>query len=123
MIGGVAKFFLSLLAAASIAVLLPVILPVIALLTWRDSRRMKREARQTHCRRCGRLLGDEAIELGETAWRERMSELHWRPEWGIRRRILRKIHAVCINCGAAYEFVAKTRQFVPAGMLNGGEKA
>jgi hypothetical protein len=119
MTGSVAKFLLAVLAAAGIALLLPVILPVVALLTWRDAQRMKREARATLCRHCGRLLGDEAIERGEAVWRERMSELH--REWGIRRRIVRNIHAVCINCGAAYEFLAKTGQFVPAETLTGSE--
>lgn len=114
MLSGIAKFFLLMVAAAALALMLPVIIPAVALMSWRDTVRLKRLARQTSCRNCGGLLGDEAIERGEAAWRERMSELHWRPEWGIRRRVVRDIHAVCPCCGAGYEFIEKTRQFVPA---------
>ena len=113
MIVRAAKFLLIILIALSIALLLPVILPAVAFLNWRDTARLKRKARQTHCPNCGHLLGDEAIERGEAAWRERMSKLHWRPEMGIRRRVVRDIHAVCPNCNAAYEFIAKAGQFVP----------
>jgi hypothetical protein len=113
MIGGIGKFLLIIFFAIGVALLLPVIIPAAALLHWRDVSRMKRKARETRCVSCGRVLGDEAIEQGEAAWRERMSELHWRPEWGIRRRVVRDIHAVCPNCSAAYEFIVKTGQFVP----------
>jgi hypothetical protein len=112
-LSSIAKFFLLMLMAAAMALLLPVIIPAVAIMGWRDNARITRIARQTSCRNCGHMLGDAAIERGETAWRERMSELHWRPEWGIRRRIVRDVHAVCPSCGAAYEFIPKTRQFVP----------
>jgi hypothetical protein len=104
-----------ILLAVVMVLLLPIIIPLAAFLVARDNRRMRRKALETKCLKCGHCLGDAAIERGEVAWRERMSDLHSGAEWGIRRRrIVRDIHAVCTNCGAAYQYVTQTAEFVLA---------
>lgn len=118
MIGGAAKYLLFILAAVAIAVLLPVIIPLAAFLVWRDNARMKRIARTTHCPQCGELLGDDAIERGDAAWRDVMAELNQGADLAIRRRIVRTIDAVCGHCGTACQFISQTGRFVVAAPMS-----
>jgi hypothetical protein len=111
--------FVILLGLAIVAAL-PVLIPVVAVMQWRDGRRLRAKARSFACLTCHRNLGDEAVALADKAWGDYMSALHWRPEQGIRRRVVRHIHAVCPHCGTQYQLIDATGTFAK---VNGEARA
>jgi hypothetical protein len=110
--GVIARNGFIILIGLAIVAALPVLIPVVAVMQWRDGRRLRAKARSFPCVTCHRNLGDEAVALADKAWGEHMSELHWRPEQGIRRRVVRYIHAVCPHCGTQYQLIDATGTFV-----------
>jgi DNA-directed RNA polymerase subunit RPC12/RpoP len=106
-------FGLSVIAGAiMLVVLLPVILPYLAFTQWRDGKRLLALARSFICQRCGKLIGEDAVALGDTFWREHMAELHMHSP-AIRFRVVRTVHAVCPHCGAKYQ-LTDDRMLVPS---------
>jgi hypothetical protein len=135
-IGGAVFFILAL----------PVILPFVGVLHWRDRRRLRAAAKRLACQACGQLLGERAIEAADVAWAARLE--HFQEKWNpvfrpkmrqnkelephsdsigmekaperlrrklpasIRLRLVRDLDAICTHCGARYEFMPQTREFV-----------
>ena len=102
MLGGAVFFILAL----------PVILPFVGVLHWRDKRRLRAAAKRLACQGCGNLLGERAIEAANVAWAARVERLRRRLPASIRLRLVRDLDAICTHCGARYEFMPKTREFV-----------
>jgi hypothetical protein len=92
---------------------LPVVLPLVGVLHWRDTRRLSAAAKLVACQSCGQVLGERAIEAANAAWAARLKRVQSRLPVGIRFRMVRDLDAICTNCGARYEFLPKTREFVP----------
>ncbi len=104
------------LAMIVLLVILPVGLPVAAVLTILDDRRMRAAARKFVCLSCGSCLGGDAIRLADEAWRRDFSETRANYP-GVRfqlerRRIVRHLRAICPHCGARYGYVERERTFV-----------
>jgi hypothetical protein len=105
-------FGLSIIAGAVIlVVLLPVIIPFLAITQWRDGKRLLALARSFICQRCGKLIGEEAVALGDAFWRDHMAGLHEHSP-AIRFRVVRTVHAVCPHCGAKYRLTDDRRVLV-----------
>ena len=101
-IGGAVFFILAL----------PVILPFVGVLHWRDRRRLRAAAKRLACQACGQLLGERAIEAADDAWAARLAQLRRKLPASIRLRLVRDLDAICTHCGARYEFMPQTREFV-----------
>lgn len=95
-------------------ILVPLWLPIVAILHWLDQRRLHASAERSACSACNQILGRQAIELADQYWDKHMAEMHKDVTMRFRRsRIVRKIHAICTHCGAQYEYVDRLRQFRP----------
>jgi hypothetical protein len=107
-----ADLTVAIFMAVIFVVFFPVIVFVVLPLAERNYRkRLEAAARAFACLSCGRILGFEAIQLGDAAWRAYLSEL--RDKYPSRRfRLVRHLHAVCPACGAHYTFVERERTFV-----------
>jgi hypothetical protein len=92
-------------------VLLPVIIPVGALLHFVYRMRLTVAAGAFACLSCGRILGREALRLGDAAWEEHVCELRRKYPSRI-FRLVRDIHAVCPACGVRYAFLERERTFI-----------
>jgi hypothetical protein len=96
-------------------ILLPVILPVVAILHALDHRRMRAAASKFACLSCGSILGGEALRLAGEAWRRDMSgvEAQNPGALSLRRssRIVRHLYAICPRCGARYDYIYRERTF------------
>ena len=101
---------LFILAAAVLILLLPVILPVVAVLDVLGRRRKVRDAERFACVRCGEILGRSGLELGDAAWREHFAALA-RAHPGVKLRIVRDVDAACSRCGSRYGHDERTRTF------------
>jgi hypothetical protein len=107
-------FGLSIIAGAIIlVVLLPVIIPFLAFTQWRDSKRLVALARNFVCLRCGKVVGEEAVGLGDAFWRDHMTALHEKSP-AIRFRVVRTIHVVCPHCEAKYQLTDDRRMLAPS---------
>jgi hypothetical protein len=107
-------FGLSVIAGAVIlVVLLPVTIPYLAFTQWRDGKQLLALARTFVCLRCGKVMGKEAVALGDAFWREHMAELQ-KSSPTIRFRAGRAVHAVCPNWGAKYQLTHHRRMLVPS---------
>jgi hypothetical protein len=91
---------------------LPVILPFVGVLHWRDKRRLHAAAKRLACQDCGQLLGERAVAAADVAWAARIERLRRRLPASIRFRVVRDLDAICTHCGARYEFMPQTREFV-----------
>jgi hypothetical protein len=99
----------SLLAVVFILAL-PVILPVAAILHARYRHRLRGAAEKTACTVCGAILGSEALDKADEFWRAHVAKLH-RDNPGVRFRLVRLVHAICVRCSAEYTFRETTRSF------------
>ena len=107
-------FGLSVIAGAVIlVVLLPVIIPYLAFTQWRDGKRLLALARTFICLRCGEVMGEEAVALGDAFWKEHMAALQ-KSSPAIRLRVVRTVHAVCPHCGAKYQLADGRRMLAPS---------
>lgn len=79
----------------------PVSVPLIMLASVLDGRRLRRAANRTRCIRCGALLGQEALDAADAAFRAAQADLQWDPSHGI-VDVFRRSHATCTACGAEY---------------------
>jgi hypothetical protein len=105
--------------AVVFVVLLPITLPVIAVLDALDQRRMRTAANTFACLSCGSILGGEALKLADEAWRQSFIDMHSRsPGFRLLRRsprIVRHLYAICPRCGARFDYVHRQRTFVTLG--------
>ena len=90
--------------------LLPVILPVVAVLEARDRRRRVRAAVAFACVRCGQILGREGLARGDAAWAEHFFALQ-RAHPHSKLRVVRDVYAVCPRCDARYGYDEEARTF------------
>jgi hypothetical protein len=104
------KKWLAIPAVILFVLLLPVLLPYGFISNALFRRRLKRAAERSKCPTCGSNLGDEALKLADEHWREYVSCLH-RQHPGVRFRLVRLVHAICVSCGASLRFVEETQLF------------
>ncbi len=93
--------------------LLPIIIPLVAFLHWRNDARMRRIAAEMHCKRCGQPMGPKAPKLADHAWNREADTIRKQPSIRQRQRVLRSVHAICPNCGLRYRFLEDYGKFVP----------
>lgn len=91
---------------------LPIIIPVVGVMNWRDQRRMRALAKIFECKRCGQILGDRSISLADEKWAEILKTVHRADPVAIRYRIVRTLHAICTQCDMRYQYMEKTKTFV-----------
>lgn len=97
--------------------LLPLWIPLVALIHARDQKRMYTAAEGFRCIGCGAILGRVSIERADDEWGRYIDELH-RQNPGYRFRVVRKVHAICTECGKSYRFCKKTDGFIESQMPN-----
>ena len=104
------KKWLAIPAVILFILLVPVLLPYGVVSNAIFKRRLKRAADRSKCPTCGTDLGEQALKLADEHWREHVSCLH-RQNPGVRFRLVRLVHAVCVSCGASLRFVEQTQLF------------
>lgn len=107
---GTVQGLLVILALVAMGLLLPVLLPLVAMLDVIDRWRKMRAVERFACVRCGRILGREGLQRGDEAWREHFTALHRRHPNAI-LRVVRDVYAVCPRCGARHGYDEATRTF------------
>jgi hypothetical protein len=95
----------------------PVWVPIALLLHARDQKRMYLAAEGFRCIECGAVLGKASIERADDEWKRYMDELH-RQNPGDRFRVVRTVHAICIECEKQYRFCKTTNRFIESQMPN-----
>ncbi len=102
---------LILALAIGLVLLLPVILPAVAVLQARYERRLRAAAERFACLRSGDRLGSVALARADAAWSEHFASLRREhPTW--RFRLVRNLHALCPRCGRRYHFDEPAGRFV-----------
>jgi hypothetical protein len=91
--------------------LTPVWLPVALILHGIYLHRLRRSANRFRCVTCGVVLGRAALRLADDEWRKVMEERR-RQHPGVRLRVVRTLHAICLCCGQRYRFVEREQTFV-----------
>jgi hypothetical protein len=95
-------------------VLLPFIivfvLPVLAVFERIDRRRALQIAEQTHCERCGHVLGKASVMLASDRWAKRMAATK-STRHKVMSRMVRQVDAVCVNCSQEYRWDKRSRAF------------
>jgi predicted RNA-binding Zn-ribbon protein involved in translation (DUF1610 family) len=110
-------FGLAIILGAVLFILLsPVLIPIAGIAHQRDIKRMRELARTFICLNCGKVLGKEAIGLGDEAWSRHIDEVLKQCPPRTRLRVVRTVHAVCPHCGALYQYIDKARSFAPSPM-------
>lgn len=90
---------------------LPIILPMVAVLQWRDERRLRAAVRHAACPACGALLGLAALDRAKKVQAEYLATFRLAHPYGIIPRIPPPADAVCAVCGVECDFDAKRRVF------------
>lgn len=101
-----------LLALITVALLLPVLLPLVIVLDVLRRRRKAHDAERFACERCGQVLGRAGLERGDAAWAEHFTALEQDHPYS-KLRVVRDVHAVCLRCGARYHYDKQARTFRP----------
>ncbi len=92
-------------------VVIPFVLPFLALDMEIDRRCRARAVERTSCTACGAWLGAWALDLADEHWRASMATVR-RDGMRVRlARVARRIDAVCSLCGARYGWDGKHRRF------------
>ncbi len=99
------------LCMAALIVSLPVAFPMAMIQHTRAERRRKRRVFQAPCARCGAVLGTAAIERADAEWSAYLDKL-FRENPGIRFRLVRRVHAVCVACGQSHHYDETADAFV-----------
>ena len=110
----IAAIFLAIVLLA----LLPVIIPVVALLDRAYRKRLRAAACAFACLSCGGILGLESIRLADAQWDEHLRELREKYP-STRFRLVRHVRAICPACGVRYAFSECERTFVQTGAGGG----
>jgi hypothetical protein len=97
-----------------VVIFLPILMPIAFILHARDVKRLQALAEHSHCTNCGYRLGQEALDLADKASADYVEELHRDAPPGTRFRLVRRIHAICTQCGLQYRFDDKARTLDPA---------
>ena len=103
---------LVILGSIVVAVLLPVILPLVAVLDGLHRWRKTRDAERFACVRCGQVLGRAGLKLGDAAWAEHFTSLQ-RASPNRVLRVVRGVYAACPVCGTHYDYDEQARTFRP----------
>jgi hypothetical protein len=90
---------------------MPILIPVAILSQIAYRTRLRKAAKSFACINCGRTLGIEALKRADDVCSEQMRELT-QANPGVRFRIQRTLHAICLTCGTRYTFREKERTFV-----------
>ncbi len=85
--------------------LIPLLLFVAPFVVARHRRRIIEAASSTLCTTCGRALNDDAVKLAEQWFRRAAREE--------RHSRIQDVNAICIHCGAWYEFDFERSRLVP----------
>jgi hypothetical protein len=101
--------------AIAFILLLPLWIPLVALIHARYQKRMYTVAEGFRCHVCGVVLGRASIEQADDEWGKYFDGLH-RQNPGYRFRIERTVHAICTECGQSYRFCEKTNAFIESQM-------
>ena len=107
---GSVQGLLIFLGLAALVLLLPVLLPVVAVLVALDRRRRVRTAEAFGCTRCEQTIGREGLACGDAAWSEHFAALR-RKYPHSKLRVVRDVYAVCPRCGARYGYDKDARTF------------
>ncbi len=91
-------------------VALPITLPASILLHLRYKRRLRKLARSESCLNCGEILGLEALRLADAEWSAHVAELR-KQKPGVLLRLVRRLHAICPNCGTRYKYSERQHAF------------
>ena len=92
---------------------LPVLLPLLSFLADRDHKRSCAAAEATPCARCGRLLGLAAVEAADAVSAAAFTEML---QFHLRPRIVRRLFARCMSCGADHGWDERHRTFQLLGV-------
>src|SRR5215469_18965556 len=76
---------------------MPLLIPVAVVSQAIYKFRMRQAAKSFACMNCNTILGLGALTLADQVWGEHIREVHRNP--GLRYRIVRTLHAICLNCG------------------------
>ncbi len=88
----------------------PVLFPYLVMCDIIRDRRQKRVAKVTPCSECGQLLGEDSLKKSAAFWQEEYRRM--RLKYPHNRIHLRRWHdALCTQCGAAYAWLDKRREF------------
>ena len=75
----------------------PVLMPFGIISYYFDLRRLRAAANKTACPTCGRTLGIEALRQADQYWKNCVAEIQ-KANPGIRFRLVRLVHAICVHC-------------------------
>lgn len=106
------EVLLVLLGSIVVALLLPVLLPVVAVLDAVYRWRKTQDAERFACVCCGQILGREGLKQGDAAWAEHFTALQ-RAHPYAKLRVVRHVYAVCPRCGTHYDHDEKAHTFRP----------
>ena len=88
----------------------PVLIPYAFICHSVYEHRRRAAAKRRACPSCGRILGIEALYEADEYWRDYVAELH-RANPGVKLRLVRFVHAICVVCCARLAFHEQSRDF------------
>ena len=112
-------------AGVAAIILSPILLPIALFLHSQDEKRMRALMEIFPCRKCGRILGADALRIADEAWATHLADVARHSQGGvIRYRLVKNADAICPHCGAHHKFMPKERSFIPVRPENptGSEK-
>jgi hypothetical protein len=92
--------------------LLPVIIPLVALMHWRHEARMRQLAAEMTCVRCEQVMGATATKLADSAWSAEFDAIMKQSPGIRRRRVVRTVDAICPHCALRYRYIDELGRFV-----------
>jgi predicted RNA-binding Zn-ribbon protein involved in translation (DUF1610 family) len=92
--------------------LLPVIIPMVAFMHWRNDRQLRKLSASMTCHRCGELMGPNAPKLADHMWNAEADAVMKRLPRRADRRTERRVHAICPHCGLRYRYIEEFGRFV-----------
>ena len=101
------------LCVAAFIVCLPVAFPVAMIQHVRAEERKKRRVASAPCVRCGAVLGAAALEKSDAEWSAYLEQLY-RDHPGVKFRLVRGVHAVCLACDQQHRYDEASNEFVAA---------
>ena len=88
----------------------PLWIPVAMLWGARYRRRLRKAAESFRCSTCGSVLGAAAVRRADEEWEAYVREL-MRKNPGVKFRLVRTVHAICVSCGTPYKYVENECSF------------
>lgn len=106
--------FLPIVASVALLLMLalPILLPLLSLLADRDRRRLCATAEATPCALCDHLLGPAAVEAADPASATVLAEML---QFNLLPRVVRRLFARCMSCGADHGWDKDCRKFYLSG--------